>query len=151
MLGDTISDDRNKAQANPKVYETECLTLTTDARMEKPEQIQQSPNEDEDAEVLQETGGGGPVEAAFWIEGPKTQWRIRGDAWVLGPDVEDDSKVEATEAKKALGERMRVVDGKDKEKWSWAKELTYVFGAQSPDIRGEFIPDTARTKLKPSR
>ena len=95
------------------------------------------------------SGGGGPVEAVFWIESGKdqdsgeekkvmTQWRIRGTAWLLGPDADGP---EAGEVREVLRQRMRRVEGKtpaDEEGWSWAKEVTAHFGNLSPVMRGSF-------------
>jgi hypothetical protein len=85
------------------------------------------------------SGGGGPVEAVWWIkeEGIMTQWRVRGNAFVLAPDVEKTPESEGVRLlKKEVGKRMKCKDETREGEWSWAKELTAHFGNQSPGIRG---------------
>jgi hypothetical protein len=85
------------------------------------------------------SGGGGPVEAVFWIQdGPvSTQWRMRGRAFVLAPDVETEGAGEGVELLKAeVGPWMRCRDEKLAEGWSWARELGAAFGNLSGGMRG---------------
>ncbi|KAL5352178.1 hypothetical protein ACLOAV_002124 [Pseudogymnoascus australis] len=80
---------------------SDLLTFTTDVRSSKVPDILGPGQGDRRA-----SGGGGTVEAVFWVEGVRTQWRIRGDAWVLGPDV--GGEAEGAEAvRSALRGRMR--------------------------------------------
>ena len=74
------------------------------------------------------------MEAVFWVEEPaKTQWRIRGTAYVL-----------SSETYPVLEHRLRRVKGaeeekdEEKEEWSWQKEVTAHFGNLSPVMRGSF-------------
>lgn len=88
----------------------------------------------------QGTGGGGPVEAAFWIKEVMTQWRIKGEAFVVADDVEGEGEESSgvRTVKSEVGSRMRVVgegEGHQKE-WSWAREVTAHFGNLSPGMRG---------------
>ncbi|KAG7105643.1 hypothetical protein HYQ44_015101 [Verticillium longisporum] len=55
---------KNEAPLNPPAYESDLLTLTTDARMHKTPDL----------------AAGHPVEAVFWAREPATQWRVRGVA-----------------------------------------------------------------------
>jgi len=79
------------------------------------------------------------VEAVWWVkdEGIMTQWRVRGDAWVIGPDA-DESKESANWAREALEQRMRCSDESKREEWKYGREVTAVFGAQSPAMKGSF-------------
>jgi pyridoxamine 5'-phosphate oxidase len=128
------SDARNLAEANPNVYESDCLMMTTDARMSKVHHLFHSPCDGEDVSLG--SGGGGSVEGVFWMPEAMTQWRIAGDAWVVAPDIDDISKDGVKLTRERLTERMRVLEGKKMPEWSWSRELTHVFGAQSPAIRG---------------
>lgn len=86
----------------------------------------------------QGTGGGGPVEAAFWIKETMTQWRIKGEAFVVAEDVEGEGEESSgvRTVKSEVGRRMRVVREGGEKEWSWAKELTAHFGNLSPGMRG---------------
>ena len=91
----------------------------------------------------QGSGGGGPVEAVFWIKDVGTQWRIRGTAYVVGQDIEGGGEESSgvRTVKSAVGGRMRSVQGMEGEKekeWSWNKELTAHFGNCSPGMRGSW-------------
>jgi pyridoxamine 5'-phosphate oxidase len=133
MWTNPVTSDKNKAEPNPAAYESDCLMFTTDARMDKAADILQVKS----GEQTKHTGGGGCVEAVFWVKDVMMQWRVRGDAWILGPDVETLAD-EAKKAKEAVRETMRVVDAEKAKDWSWGREVTYIFGAQSPMIRGKF-------------
>lgn len=95
----------------------------------------------------QGSGGGGPVEAAFWIKDSMTQWRIKGEAFVVAEDVEGEAEGEQSSGvrtvKSEVGRRMRVVrEGGERERekeWSWARELTAHFGNLSPAMRGSCV------------
>lgn len=108
------------------------------------------------------TGGGGPVEAVYWVKDVKTQWRVRGRAWVLAADDieggEENAQNSGTVTVKAeLGRYMRLrlregeaeADGGEKEKerhdketrkseWSWRREIENTFENLSPQMRGSF-------------
>ena len=134
-------NQHNKAERNPKVYASDCPTFTTDVRMEKVGQIfGSSAGHADDVEQTQGSGGGGPVEAVWWVEEVGTQWRIKGRAFVVANDIE--SGVESSgvrTVKSEVGKRMRLVDESKEGQWSWAKELTAIFGNQSPGIKGEYF------------
>ncbi|KAK5624304.1 hypothetical protein RRF57_000020 [Xylaria bambusicola] len=84
---------------------------------------------------LKGSGGGSPVEAVFWAREPGVQWRVRGRAYVLAPDIE--SSPEGREVMSALKSRMRKQSEEDS-KWSFAREITAHFGNLSPAMRGTF-------------
>jgi hypothetical protein len=124
----------NAAPLNPRVWDSDLPVFTTDARMEKAGEIADT------AAAISGgmTGGGGPVEAVFWVEETQTQWRVRGTAWVLGPDVEGE---EGKSARETILARMRRRDGAEdggEEDWSWKREITAHFGNLSPVMRGTF-------------
>lgn len=125
---------------NQRVYESDLLTLTTDVRMAKIPEIFRSSAGHGDVSQSQGSGGGGPVEAVFWVKEMKTQWRIRGHAYVVAEDIEGEREESSgvRTVKSQVGERMRVVSEEGKESWSWATELTSHFANLSPGIRGSF-------------
>ncbi|GAP86871.2 putative zn 2cys6 transcription factor protein [Rosellinia necatrix] len=88
------------------------------------------------------SGGGAAVEALFWARQPSVQWRMRGRAYVLAPDIE--SSPEGREVVALLKSRMRrprrAEDRNEKEEgeWSFAREITAHFGNLSPLMRGSF-------------
>ncbi|KAL7921697.1 pyridoxamine 5'-phosphate oxidase domain-containing protein [Trichoderma austrokoningii] len=127
---------RNPAPRNPPVYASDLPAITTDVRMEKvPELVgsRREPSSSSSSSAL-----GGPVEAVFWAKSSNTQWRIRGRACVIGPDIESEA---AAPVRAALQPWMRAAGGADelkKEAWSWSRELTSWFGNLSPVMRGSF-------------
>lgn len=101
------------------------------------------PGKAEREEQMVGSGGGGPVEAVFWIDEVKVQWRIRGSAWVVARDVDaevgDGGESSGVRTLKAeIGERMRTVHQNGIADWSWGKELTAQFGNCSPGMRGSW-------------
>lgn len=93
------------------------------------------------------SGGGGPVEAVYWVAGDvMCQWRVRGQGWLVdAADIEDaaragDSGVRA--ARSAVGARMRRVGGAEAGaggEWSWKREVEAHWGNLSPGMRGTFV------------
>lgn len=137
-------DERNPAPRNPKVYESDCPTFSTDVRMEKVAQIfSTGAGHAENNDQIQGSGGGGPVEAVYWVTETGTQWRIRGRAYVIADDIEADGESSGVRTVKSeVGKRMRVLTAPEQEKdWSWQKELTAFFGNQSPGIKGAYLQD----------
>jgi hypothetical protein len=129
----------NDAERNPKVFESDCPTFTTDVRMEKVGQLFGSgPGHAEKDEQTQGSGGGGPIEAVWWVEGEtQTQWRIKGRAFIVGNDIEGTEQSSGVRTVLSeVGKRMRVVDAGKEGDWSWGRELTASFGNQSPGIKG---------------
>ncbi|KAI3553325.1 hypothetical protein CABS03_12692 [Colletotrichum abscissum] len=157
---------KNTADLNPPLYESDLLTLTTDARMAKVPDFLTSNGEKDD---VKKSGGGGPVEACFWTDA-KVQWRIRGEAFLLGPDIDSSSGAKAL--REHLLARMRTVTpadakrrreqdipsgktviGTSEQDWSFAREVTAHFGNLSPMMRGTFrnpVPGTSRAANPPS-
>lgn len=136
-------NDRNPAPRNGAVYESDCPVFTTDARMAKVADLGPGP-------------GPGPVEAVWWAEAAQTQWRVRGDVWLLGGD--GGIGIPAG-ARAAVGARMRrrrirgaVEEEEEEEQWSWEREVTAHFGNLSPAMRGTFRnppPGTPRLQQAP--
>ncbi|KFA77174.1 hypothetical protein S40288_04590 [Stachybotrys chartarum IBT 40288] len=119
---------KNQAELNPDVYESDLLTLTTDSRMEKvPELLKTA------SDTKLQSGEGGPVEAVIWAVDPKTQWRVRGHSYIIGPDIDSAA---AAPVRAALKNHMREKGNADS--WSWSRELTAHFGNLNPMMRGSF-------------
>jgi len=140
MWAELPENKHNDAPQNDRVYESDLPTFTTDVRMQKVPEIFSSSQGHGDVSQSQGTGGGGSVEAVFWVKDVMTQWRFRGEAYIVGPDVEgpgEESSGTRT-VKSKVGERMRVIKEEGKEGWSWPKELTAHFGNLSPAMRGSF-------------
>jgi hypothetical protein len=136
----------NNAPMNPRVYESEMPAFTTDVRMNKPiELFASSSGHAKDASQAQGSGGGGPCEAVWWIKECQVQWRMKGEAFVVGNDVEGGEGEKEKESsgvrtlKSEVGSRMRVVDAEKEGEWSWKRELTGHFGNNSPGLRGMFF------------
>lgn len=147
MWGELPENKQNSAPRNKRVYESDLLTITTDVRMEKVPEIFGSSQGHGDVSQSQGSGGGGPVEAVFWAKGALTQWRIKGEAFIVARDIEgggDESSGVRT-VKSEIGGRMRVVDEDGRDGWSWNRELTAHFGNLGPGMRGSFrnpVPGT---------
>jgi pyridoxamine 5'-phosphate oxidase len=140
MWGSLPENKHNEARKNDKVYDSDMLTFTTDARMEKVTQIFASSAGHGEVEQSQGSGGGGPVEAVFWIKDVMTQWRFKGEAYIIGPDIEGTGEESSgvRTVKSRVGEGMRVVKEKCKGDWSWQREVGAHFGNLSPGMRGSF-------------
>jgi pyridoxamine 5'-phosphate oxidase len=141
-------DSPTAAARNEPIYESDLLSFTTDARMPKVAQLFATAG-DTDTLATQRRGGsspGGPVEAVFWAKPAGMQWRFRGDAFVIGPDIEaaegevgEDSSG-ARAVKRRVGERMRRVreQSAGAPPWSWWREVAGHFDNLSPVMRGSF-------------
>ena len=134
----------NDAPKNPAAYESDMPTFTSDVRMEKvPEIFGSSAGHATNREQASGSGGGGAVEAVWWVKDMMTQWRFKGSAFVIAPDIEGDETEKESSGvrtvKSELGKRMReAMEGKEKEnEWSWNRELTGHFGNVSPGMRGK--------------
>jgi pyridoxamine 5'-phosphate oxidase len=126
---------KNTAKLNPSIYESDLPTITTDDRMEKVPELFQTATTGGSSEPPQSRRTG-PVEAVFWMPEVMTQWRIRGSAVVVGPDIDSEG---GGSARKALEARMRKTDDAgSSDQWSWGRELTAHFGNLSPMMRGSF-------------
>jgi len=131
----------NNAPMNPRVYESEMPAFTTDVRMNKPiELFSSSSGHAANASQAQGCGGGGPCEAVWWVKDAQVQWRMKGEAFVVGNDVESETESSGVRTLKSeVGSRMRVVDAEKEGEWSWKRELTGHFGNNSPGLRGMFF------------
>lgn len=140
MWAELPQNERNEAPRNEHIYESDLLTFTTDVRMEKVPQIFASSRGHGEVSQSQGSGGGGPVEAVFWIREVQTQWRLRGHAYVVSTDIEgvEEESSGVRTVKSQVGERMRVIHDQGREDWSWQRELTAHFGNLSPGMRGSF-------------
>lgn len=136
MWAELPENKHNDAPQNERIYESELPTFTTDVRMEKVGELFGSSNghATEDKQT-HGSGGGGPVEAVWWIKDTGTQWRIKGQAYLVAPDIEGEGegKSGVRTVLSEVGRRMRRVKGGN---WSWGKELTANFGNCSPKMRG---------------
>lgn len=66
----------NDAPKNERVFESDMPTFTTDVRMQKTFELFNSSSGHADREELvQGSGGGGPVEAVYWAKEVMVQWR----------------------------------------------------------------------------
>lgn len=146
MWASLPKNDKNKAPLNPDAFESDCLTLTTDARMAKVPELFDS-GETGNSPASSSSGGGGPVEAMFWVAETGTQWRLRGHAWVLShadiggaDDAAGGSSPGAKAARDAISARMRPTSTSTTggEGWSWEREVEAQFGNLSPGMRGSF-------------
>jgi hypothetical protein len=138
---------KNKAELNPEgVYESDLLTITTDCRMEKIRELFRSQGSEKD---VSESGEGGPVEAVFWIEETNTQWRIRGRAIVVGPDIDEEVSSSTRADLKRYMRLLSSSSGADNQtNWSFSRELTAHFGNLSPATRASFRNPPPGTPLK---
>ncbi|KAE8351567.1 pyridoxamine 5'-phosphate oxidase-domain-containing protein [Aspergillus coremiiformis] len=103
---------------NPAAYESDMLSLTTDVRMDKVSQLESSAN---------------AVEGMFWLADVRNQWRVKGEAFVIG-DPKDGMHEE--EARKEIRRGMRALD--NGAEWSWERQVTTYFANHSPVMRGSF-------------
>lgn len=129
----------NTAEKNERVFESDLPTFTTDQRMSKTfELFNSSPGHADRDELVRGSGGGGPCEAVFWIKEVGVQWRIKGETYIIGNDIEDDDESSGVRSVKAeLGKRMRCVKEEGREGWSWKREVRGHFGNMSPGMRGK--------------
>ncbi|OTB06343.1 hypothetical protein M426DRAFT_319075 [Hypoxylon sp. CI-4A] len=149
LLAGLPVNPKNEASLNPDVCDSDLLTFTTDRRMDKMAELFGADAESEsEGKLLSDgSGGGAPVEATFWAQGSSTQWRVRGKAYVLAPDVETSEEGKRVIALLTTRMRRRKENhddggGNDKkggeEQWSFAREITAHFGNLSPLMRGSF-------------
>lgn len=140
----------NEAPKNERNYESELFTFTSDVRMNKPLEIfASSSGHAKDESQAQGSGGGGPCEAVWWVKEVMTQWRVKGEAFVIGEDMEGDGEQSKESSgvrtvKSEVGSRMRIVKDEGKDKWSWKTELVGHFGNLPPGTRGECLNSQAR-------
>ncbi|KAI0890337.1 pyridoxamine 5'-phosphate oxidase-domain-containing protein [Annulohypoxylon maeteangense] len=142
LFADLPVNPKNEAELNPDIYESDFLTLTTDCRMDKMAELFDVDADDGANEgLLRGSGGGAPVEAVFWAREKGTQWRVRGKAWVLAPDIEGSAEGRQVITKLRARMRRRKNAGSepaDGRLWSFGREVTAHFGNLSPQMRGTF-------------
>ncbi|KAL7788984.1 pyridoxamine 5'-phosphate oxidase domain-containing protein [Trichoderma ceciliae] len=146
MWASLPDNPKNPAPLNPAVHTSDLPIITTDVRMEKVPELIGSRHEQPPVSPEAQSTIGGPVEAVFWMQKANSQWRFRGRAYVIGPDIETDA---AAPVRAALQPWMRTVDEEQKGAWSWSRELTASFGNLSPLMRGSFrnpLPGTPLTQ-----
>ncbi|CAG7939039.1 unnamed protein product [Penicillium nalgiovense] len=122
--GQEAMDQQVEGGGNPPIFESDMLTFTTDARMDKLPQLESS---------------GHAIEAVFWLKDLMTQWRIKGTAYAIGnPSGEDaeEEKTSRTEIRKAL--RVKGDNNSTIAKWTWERAVTKYFANHSPVARGSF-------------
>lgn len=114
-------NEQVEGSGNPKIYESDLLTFTTDVRMEKLHQLDTS----EDA-----------VEATFWLKDLMIQWRVKGTALSIGsPSL--DSKEESH--RKKIGDWLRLKEQTHRShNWTWDRAVTEYFANHSPVMRGMY-------------
>jgi pyridoxamine 5'-phosphate oxidase len=91
------------------------------------------------------TGGGGPVEAVYWVKDVMMQWRVRGKCWLISADdVEGETDAAQNSGTVSMmaevGRYMRRVGGNNSsdEDWSYRREVINHFENLSPMMRGTF-------------
>ncbi|KAJ5782244.1 hypothetical protein N7457_004018 [Penicillium paradoxum] len=122
--GQEAMDQQVEGGGNPPVFESDMLSFTTDARMDKLPQLESS---------------GHAIEAVFWLKDLMTQWRIKGTAYAIGDPSGDNSYAEKT----SRIEIMKALRSKDDcnssiPQWTWEKAVTKYFANHSPIARGTF-------------
>jgi pyridoxamine 5'-phosphate oxidase len=124
--GQEAMDEQVEGAGNPPVYESDMLSFTTDVRMEKLGQLEES---------------GHAIEAIFWLEDVMTQWRVKGRAYAIGnPDPEETSELEMASQKEIMkGLRVKSNANEDTAKWTWEKAVTKYFANHSPIMRGMLL------------
>ncbi|KAI0013078.1 pyridoxamine 5'-phosphate oxidase-domain-containing protein [Xylariaceae sp. FL0662B] len=144
MFANLPVNPKNDAPLNPDVYDSDLPTFTTDCRMDKMAELFSSWGDgSQEAQAqpsdLRGSGGGAPIEAVWWASEPKVQWRVRGRAYVLAPDVEESRA--GQQVVSTLRRRMRRKEGGgdgDEGDWSFGREITAHFGNLGPVMRGSF-------------
>jgi hypothetical protein len=133
-------NSHNTAPKNERIFESELFTFTTDVRMQKvAELFGTSSGKADREELIQGSGGGGPIEAVWWVKEAKMQWRVRGNAFVVANDIEENEESSGVRTVKSeVGSRMREVQEGKEGDWSWKKEVDGHFGNLSPGMRGSF-------------
>jgi pyridoxamine 5'-phosphate oxidase len=144
------ANPHNEAPRNPPVYESDLPSFTTDVRMNKAGELFASGgggtggrHVESASDEPRGSGGGGPVEAVWWCKEAATQWRVKGTAYVIAPDIEEGQDGGGEEpagvrtVRHELGRRMRALDPSKEAEWSWAREVTGHFGNLSPMMRGK--------------
>lgn len=128
----------NSAPRNETNFASEMPTYTTDVRTGKISELFPHSSQFGLNDYGSASGGGGPCEAVWWARASMRQWRVRGRAFVVGPDIESGNHG-ASMVREALLSRMHATKPGDKKSWSWKRELTAHFGNLSPGMRGMWM------------
>ncbi|KAI0596428.1 hypothetical protein F4775DRAFT_311715 [Biscogniauxia sp. FL1348] len=138
------TNPKNEGPLNPRgVYGSDLPTFTTDARMAKVGELwgcgEGEQGQGEGQGERGSSGGGAHVEAVWWAPGPKTQWRVRGPAYLLAADDAEGSRAEV----KVRARMRRLVASSPRgdqtaAAWSFAREVAAHFANLSPAMRGSF-------------
>lgn len=119
--GQEAMDQQVEDGGNPPIYESDMLTFTTDARMEKLPQLDSS---------------GHAVEAVFWLKDLMTQWRIKGTAYAIG-DPQGELACHERNSRQKITKGLRLTSNHGNvSKWTWEKAVTKYFANHSPVARG---------------
>jgi pyridoxamine 5'-phosphate oxidase len=122
-------DEQVEDGGNPDVYESDMLSFTTDVRMEKLGQLEES---------------GHAIEAMFWLTDVMAQWRVKGRAYAVGDPQEENEGEQRSRKEAAKGLRVKSKANGDTSKWIWEKAVTKYFANHSPIMRGMFLCYTVR-------
>lgn len=133
--GQEAMDEQVDGGGNPSVYESDMLTFTTDVRMEKLGQLEES---------------GHAIEAIFWLKDVMAQWRVKGRAYAVGNPSEDEEAEQTSREEAAKGLRVKGDANGDTAEWTWEKAVTKYFANHSPIMRGMF-PTSFDALLNTSR
>lgn len=124
--GQQAMDEQVEDGGNPSVYESDMLSFTTDIRMEKLGQLEES---------------GHAIEAMFWLTDIMAQWRVKGRAYAIGgPQKDEAEQLSRQEAAKGL--RVKSDANGDTATWTWERAVTKYFANHSPIMRGMLLSYT---------
>lgn len=164
MFAELPENKHDDSPKNPHVFESDMPTFTTDVRTEKVQDLFATGPGHGAPEQAKGSGGGGAVEAVFWVKGKElgqdkdvmVQWRMRGDAFLVAGDMENEKEQSSgvRTVKSKVGERMRLVPGQDPSQWSWQKEIDGHWGNLSPGMRGSFknpLPGSKKSEHQPEK
>lgn len=135
----------NQLPKNPAIFESDCPVFTTDSRMTKTYDIFATSKGKGDLEQSRSgSGGGGPVEAVYWVKETRTQWRIKGKCWIVAADdIEGGAEAQnsgTVTVKAQVGRYMRPIGEHETQhnEWSWRREVDNNFENLNPLMRGSF-------------
>ncbi|KAJ6113456.1 hypothetical protein N7523_006773 [Penicillium sp. IBT 18751x] len=133
--GQQAMDEQVEGGGNPSVYESDMMAFTSDVRMEKLGQLEES---------------GHAVEALFWLKDVMAQWRVKGRAYAVGNPSKDEESEQVSRETAAKGLRMKGDANGNTTEWTWEKAVTKYFANHSPIMRGSFKappPGQPRSKV----
>ncbi|KAI5779903.1 pyridoxamine 5'-phosphate oxidase-domain-containing protein [Peziza echinospora] len=131
----------------PLPHSSELLTFTTDARMEKALGTLPGRRQNSGQLVTQYSGGGADVECCFWVKDVQTQWRVRGECYLLSlVDIEHLNEEYIAELRRRIEARFPVPSAEASKKWSYTNEILAQIANLSPVLRGSFLGDELRDR-----